>query len=373
MDYKVILLILLTGALLLAIYTVEPFQGGPQYQKYPNADSGGNDIGCYFESAEFCKQKCDLDPNCKAYNSINPGNDNGYWQGRMGCCYKTANRPITEGANGIDFYSKLPVPETPPPPPPITANVVTVPERKTPIMDGASGLHYSGRIYSNHMQKLTSDICAGQSATVEQIGEIMPNSISTTTLPVDDGTKRISQPALESYVKSLVARGDAPGQFPEFNKQMEVDKAFYQKVRTEYCFYETRYVAALNQFLAVVADPRGGDSSAALSATVTLNKRLNSLLEVMNYVGNDRARLVNDRSKKLNDYNDTLQEKIRILRAQQDFLQSGDVVLKTQGEMMRYSAEKSHATNIQIIFFVVLNVVAIGTVLTVYKNLKPTG
>jgi hypothetical protein len=222
------------------------------------------------------------------------------------------------------------------------------------------------------MQKLTSDLCAGQSATVEQIGEVMPNSISTTTLPVDDGTKRISQPALESYVKSLVARGDAPGQFPEFNKQMEVDKAFYQKVRTEYCFYETRYVAALNQFLAVVSDPRGGDSSAALAATVTLNKRLNSLLEVMNYVGNDRARLVNDRSKKLNNYNDTLQEKIRILRAQQDFLQSGDVVLKTQGEMMRYSAEKSHATNIQIIFFVALNVVAIGTVLTVYKNVKPT-
>jgi hypothetical protein len=37
--------------------------------------------------------------------------------------------------------------------------------------------------------------------------------------------------------------------------------------------------------------------------------------------------------------------------------------------MMRYSAEKNRSMNIQIMFFVALNVVALGTVLTVYKNM----
>jgi hypothetical protein len=37
--------------------------------------------------------------------------------------------------------------------------------------------------------------------------------------------------------------------------------------------------------------------------------------------------------------------------------------------MMRFSAEKNRAMTIQILFFVGLNVVALGTVLTVYRGL----
>jgi len=203
---------------------------------------------------------------------------------------------------------------------------------------------------------------------VEQIGDIMPNSMSTNTLPIDDSTKRISQSALHGYVDNLVSSGKIPGQQPDFDKQMVADAAFYAAVKSEYCFYESRYVAALTQFMNLVADPRGADSSAALTATVSLNKRLNSLLEIMNYVGNDRAQKVNARSPTINAANDALQQKIGILKEQQDFLNSSDVRIRTQEEMMRYSAEKSRAMNIQIMFFVALNVVALGTILTVYKG-----
>jgi len=43
----------------------------PQYAKVmTNMDRGGADIGCYDngEPADFCKEKCNNDPNCKAYN-----------------------------------------------------------------------------------------------------------------------------------------------------------------------------------------------------------------------------------------------------------------------------------------------------------------
>jgi hypothetical protein len=39
--------------------------------------------------------------------------------------------------------------------------------------------------------------------------------------------------------------------------------------------------------------------------------------------------------------------------------------------MMRFSGEKNRAMNIQIMFFVALNVVAIGTVMSVYGSMKP--
>ena len=252
-----------------------------------------------------------------------------------------------------------------------TYQVITLPEQKTPVPDGASGLHYSGRIYSNQLQQLSSDICHGAKVTADQIGDIKPQSISTVTLATDPTTKRTNQSALQSYVQSLIGTGQIPGQLPDFNKQMAADTTFYASIQSEYCFYEPRYVAALNRFLTLVADPNGADTAAALAATVNLNKRLNSLLEIMNYVSNDRAQKVNDRSKKLNTASDTLQEKIQILQSQQAFLQTGDVTRKTQEEMIRFSAEKSQATNIQIVFFVVLNVVALGTVFTVYKNTRP--
>jgi len=104
---------------------------------------------------------------------------------------------------------------------------------------------------------------------------------------------------------------------------------------------------------------------------VNLNKRLNSLLEILNYVGNSRARDVNERSPDIDKANVSLQDKINVLKKQQDFLTSSDTVTRTQEEMVRYSAEKNHAMNIQIIFFVAVNVIALGTIITVYKSVRP--
>jgi hypothetical protein len=243
---------------------------------------------------------------------------------------------------------------------------------RVPVADGASGLHYSGQVYANQQQQLSSDICDGATASVDQIGDIMKNSISTTTLPIDDTTKRISQSALDGYIQALIVSGQIPGQVGDIDSQVKADSDFYDAVKVEYCFYESRYVAALTQFMTLVSDPRGADPSAALTATVNINKRLNSLLEIMNYVGNDRAQKVNARSPTINAANAALQQKIGLLSSQQEFLQSSNVRIRTQEEMMRYSAEKSRAMNIQIMFFVALNVVALGTIFTVYKGIRPS-
>ena len=127
---------------------------------------------------------------------------------------------------------------------------------------------------------------------------------------------------------------------------------------------------ALDQFLTLAATPAASSSAIteSLNATIALNTRLNSLLEILNYVSNDRAQSVKSRNPKLNDANSDLQKKIAILKSQQNFLQSSDVRTRTQEEMMRYSAEKNNAMNVQIAFFVALNVVALGTIFTVYQG-----
>lgn len=269
--------------------------------------------------------------------------------------------------------NSTPTPAPPPPPPPPSAAinpVVTLPFTRSPTQDGASGLQYSGQIYANASTQLSQDLCNGATATAAQINDVFPNGVSNPNLPIDDATKRASAGAVKDYVTQLISTGVIPGEVDDFTAQMAADLAFYQAVQSEYCFYEARYVAALTQFIQLASAPLGADSSAALQSTIAINRRLNSLLEVLTYVGNDRAKKVNARSPQIDAANAALDAKIQILQAQQIFLTTGDVKFKTYEEMMRYSKEKNHAMSIQIMFFVALNVVALGTVISVYTGTK---
>jgi hypothetical protein len=264
------------------------------------------------------------------------------------------------------------LPPAPPPPGP-PQPVITLPLQRSPVQDGASGLHYSGRIYQNQFIALGgADTCPSTTITPDHINDIMPNSISTTTLTVDESTKRISVEALTAYITNAQNSGLIPGTYDTIDAQMAADKSFYTAVRGEYCFYEARYRAALVQFLNLVAQPGGVDQATvttALNSAIALNQRLNSLLEIINYVGNDRATRVGQRDAQLDAANKALNANIDVLSKQYTVLSSSDARLQTQSEMIRYTAEKNRAMNIQIMFFVALNVVALGTVLTVFKTL----
>ena len=64
-------------------------------------DRGGADIACFFDgrSSDFCKSKCDDDPNCKSYNTIRVNGG--------GCCYKTSATPVLPfPGGGVDLHVK---------------------------------------------------------------------------------------------------------------------------------------------------------------------------------------------------------------------------------------------------------------------------
>ena len=265
---------------------------------------------------------------------------------------------------------------TPPPAPAPPVPVVTLPVQRVPVQDGASGLHYSGRTYMTQYPQLASDICKGASVSATQVGDVMPNGVSTTTLPIDPGTKRISATALQGYVEGLVTQGVIPGKAATLDAQIVADKKFYAGLQAEYCFYEPRYVAALTQLLTLMADPNGADAKTLQTSTNTvvgLNARLNSLLEIANYLANTRASAVAARGTAIDAANAGLDDKIARLSQQREALMTDEGRIQTQREMMRYSAEKGRAMNIQIMFFVALNVVALGTVLSVYRGVGGGG
>jgi hypothetical protein len=244
---------------------------------------------------------------------------------------------------------------------------------KTGIQDGTSGLHYSGKMYLNQVNQMTSSICPATTVTYDKVDEVFPRGVASSLLTIDPQTQRISTSAIQGHVQALQNSGIIPGQIADITQQIAKDQVFYAAVRQEYCFYEARYTAALTQFITDVSAPNAEATAgtAPLAKTIALNKKLNSILEVMNTIGNQRATTVNNRNTAINTANVQINTRLNELRQQQNFLQSSDVRLQTQSELMRYTKEKNSAMNIQIMFFITLNVVAIGTLLTVYKNLKP--
>jgi len=253
----------------------------------------------------------------------------------------------------------------------------TLPMNKTPVLDGVSGLHYSGQTYMNNVPTMSASICSTtitytdpKLRTPFPLGVApMPNNLS-----IDPTTNRISTAAIQGYVQQLQESGRVPREVGTITEQIAADKLFYANVQTEYCYYEARYIASLAQFITEVSNNNATPTSgqAALNDTIAFNKALNTLLEIINYVGNDRAQKVNNRNSEINSANQKINDRLAELQAQQAFLNSSDVRLQTQSEMMRYSKEKNSAMNIQIMFFVALNVVALGTVFMVYKNVRPS-
>ena len=224
--------------------------------------------------------------------------------------------------------------------------------------------------YSVFSSQSASELCAG--TPNGSITDIFPKGISSTTLMPNPTTGRIDLSILISYVSDLVNQGIIPGIIANYDDQVKADTAFFMAVKNEYCFYETRYRVALGQFLDAIS-AQGIDTNSAgfkktLQQVIDLNIRLNSILEIVAYVGNDRAKHVNQISSSISNENAELAVKVSKLKAQRDFLQTGESHVRTQEEMIRYTAEKNSSMNNQVIGFVLLNMIAVGIVLTVYSR-----
>jgi hypothetical protein len=224
--------------------------------------------------------------------------------------------------------------------------------------------------YSVFSSQSTTKLCDGTPSG--SVTDIFPKGISSTTLVPNSSSGKIDSSILMSYVSDLVNQGLAPGIKEKYDEQVKADTAFFLAVRNEYCFYETRYKSALGQFLDAISAPGIDTKSASFKSTlqrvIDLNVRLNSILEIVVYIGNDRARHVNQISSRISTENAGLSEKVEKLKAQRDFLQTGESHIRTQEEMIRYTAEKNASMNNQVIGFVLLNILAVGVVLTVYSR-----
>ena len=217
--------------------------------------------------------------------------------------------------------------------------------------------------------------------TNDQLLALYPKGIGSESLLPDSSTGRIPVSAIQQYVSNStnikarpsqqLANADQSLSETDMDTLVANDADLTNQLRSEYCFYEQRYRYALKQFLTKATSRNqqdNGPAQALLGITKTLNLRLNSILEIMNYLAQDRVTQVNMNKTSINSLNSSINSKMASLSKTYAMLSGEDAIVQTQKEMVRYTEEKNNYTSNQIAIWATLNILAIGTIAYVYRN-----
>lgn len=209
---------------------------------------------------------------------------------------------------------------------------------------------------------------------------LFPKGVASDLLVPDTTTGRIPVGHLQSHVNELQQRGIIKSRptggvssniQTNMNALIQQDAALYRSLQEEYCYYEQRYRYGLKQFLKNATSRNAADNAKAqdmLGNTKQLNLRVNSVLEIMNYLAQARVDIVNQNKDATNQANKNINDKMGQLKKTYDMLNRTDAVVTTQREMVRYTEEKNNYTTNQITVWAALNVLALGTIFYVYRN-----
>jgi hypothetical protein len=198
-----------------------------------------------------------------------------------------------------------------------------------------------------------------------------PNGIAFSGFEL--ANQRIPASILASQIQSLISAGVIPDNKKLADEQVKADSQFYKAVAQEYCYYENRYAYLLKKYLKLLMSDIGSDvqlSQSVNGKVVDLNKKMQSLLEIMNYISNERSKRVDGYRTHLVAGNTLVNSNLDKLTALKTQLGSGNLRLTSQKEMQKFTEEKNRALRVQITVFAVLNVVALGVVYTAYSQMR---
>jgi hypothetical protein len=216
--------------------------------------------------------------------------------------------------------------------------------------------------------------------TTAELLEVYPRGVMNEGLVPDESTGRIDPSAIAGHVNNLqsmdIVKAPPTGKVGgttqvDMDLYIKQDNELYASLQYEYCHYNERYMYSLRQFLTLATSRDEKDNPAAqdmLELSRKLNLRVNSVLEVMNYLAQGRVGRVNSNKSAIDKSNNAIRNRLKQMGTMYKSLSKDNAIVTTQREMVRYTEEKNAYTANQIAVWTALNVVTLGAILFVYRN-----
>jgi hypothetical protein len=184
---------------------------------------------------------------------------------------------------------------------------------------------------------------------------------------------------LESSVKNIVDRlkssGILPSSTTNSNTVIEKQKNVIKNIQDEYCFYYARYKYSLQRLLNTIQQGYINNTAENqiivqkyLKHTQTLNIKLNDLLQITNGVTEDMLNSNTTLENEIKGFEAKFKENQKKLMEQNRIISSHNAVTNLNKEMVKFTEEKARYTDNLLKMYSVLNIVAVGLLIYVYKS-----
>ena len=150
-------------------------------------------------------------------------------------------------------------------------------------------------------------------------------------------------------------------------------KNLLENIKSEYCFYYSMYAYCLQKLLKSISD---GYLNTANSNTITtylnhtqmLNKKMNDLIQIINGVSEEMLQSSSIMDTEIKKFDNEARQLQLKLAQQNKIISSSDAVTKLNKEMVKYTEEKNRYTENLLKTYSVLNIVALGLLIYIYKS-----
>jgi hypothetical protein len=149
------------------------------------------------------------------------------------------------------------------------------------------------------------------------------------------------------------------------------EAAFMQSIKTEYCYYYTRYAYALDRLFTELQQTTANQTTVNnyLDKSKSLNRKLNDLTLIVSVLANRRNQDASGNTAAVNALNQQIGAYESQLNAQRDVLNRENGSTQLYKEMMRYTEEKARATNNMLSMYTFLNIFAVGMLFYVARSM----
>ena len=149
------------------------------------------------------------------------------------------------------------------------------------------------------------------------------------------------------------------------------------KINNEYCYYYVRYTWALRELLTNAVneniDTTSSDYTTLKTNTENINRKLNQILQILQSIINNRLTTLNDyygTDVGVNALNDNLNQIRTNLMNDSTKLKDSQMETNVKTAMIEYSIEKNNSSRNLLAVYGFLNIVAIGMIYYLYRNIK---
>ena len=219
------------------------------------------------------------------------------------------------------------------------------------------------------LQTPVSNSFANVQLQKDENGIVLPNKMVDYIKSLETSGRLPTSPSLDQ----VISGSDSFNPVTEYAANMKV---VVEKLREEFCYYDSRYKYAMNQWVNLITDASYKQDSRIANSDIQnystiatqLNYKLNLLVQLTRAVSNYQYGQSKNKQVDIEALNKQFNARYAATKAQMAQLSNLTSTEDLRKRMVGYTQEKARATDNLLSLYAFLNVVALGVLVYVYKS-----